>query len=133
MKLADGSDVKDLNVGDVIYNVVNGNKYTIRCLRLASGFLILCNDVIGACCSIDVSKASRNPPHPHREVIIAWANGAEVETRSRGSERWQKVTAPTFLMDYDYRILQPKNSEAEKLKAKIAKLQAKLDELEGKV
>lgn len=42
----------------------------------------------------------------HYDVIIAWANGAEVETYSSALGVWMKSLYPTFLECMEYRIKQ---------------------------
>ena len=44
--------------------------------------------------------------HKHYDVIIAWANGAEVETYSSALGLWMKSLYPTFLEGIEYRIKQ---------------------------
>lgn len=47
-----------------------------------------------------MSNAKR---HKHADLIIAWANGAEIETKTRLSE-WSRVASPAWSNDQDYRI-----------------------------
>lgn len=53
----------------------------------------------------------RNPPHPHAEVIKAWADGAEVEWRMNKEEDWKTIPSPMFNKYYQYRV-KPQESEA---------------------
>lgn len=42
----------------------------------------------------------------HYDVIVAWANGAEVEVRSDSSTAWHEIETPAFLEEMQYRIKQ---------------------------
>ena len=44
-------------------------------------------------------------PHVHKDVIIAWANGAEIQVfQSEGLVRWIDCFKPTWREDLEYRI-----------------------------
>ena len=45
--------------------------------------------------------------HKHADVIIAWANGAEVECRGQPSRGWITVTNPDWNAEYEYRVKPP--------------------------
>lgn len=46
-----------------------------------------------------------NPPHPHADVIKAWADGAEIEYKYRGNAQWYDSGAtPAFSIKTQYRI-----------------------------
>ena len=45
--------------------------------------------------------------HKHADVIIAWANGAQVEFRSHLSGGWEASSAPSWFEDYEYRVKPP--------------------------
>lgn len=45
--------------------------------------------------------------HKHADVIIAWAEGAEVECRGQPSRGWSTVTNPVWSEDYEYRVKPP--------------------------
>ena len=47
-----------------------------------------------------------NKRHKHADVIIAWANGEEIEFRHSVSNEWEPVSPPTRLWkeEYEYRI-----------------------------
>lgn len=43
-------------------------------------------------------------PHKHADVIIAWANGAEIQFKEKNSSQWVDcVTSPSWLSD-SYRV-----------------------------
>ena len=45
--------------------------------------------------------------HKYADVIIAWAEGAEIEYRLGPHERWSKSTSPSWHADCEYRIKPP--------------------------
>jgi hypothetical protein len=54
-------------------------------------------------------------PHKHRDVIIAWANGEEIEYLSPNNEGWLSIVVqntPGFYEHYEYRI-KPKRVKKE--------------------
>jgi hypothetical protein len=44
-----------------------------------------------------------NKPHKHAELIKAWADGAEIEVKA-DVNYWLLTKAPTWYVDYEYRI-----------------------------
>ena len=50
-----------------------------------------------------------NQRHKHADVIIAWANGAEIECRGQPSRGWITATNPTWNEEYEYRVKPPAN------------------------
>lgn len=42
--------------------------------------------------------------HRHSELIIAWANGAEIQHMSPITKAWTDVTAPSWIEEFEYRI-----------------------------
>ena len=69
-----------------------------------------------------------NPPHKHRDLIIAWANGADIEVSSIGYN-WVAKCRPTWAEGLIYRISPAKTP----LELKIAKLETKLAKLKGEL
>ena len=53
-----------------------------------------------------------NQPHKHKDVIIAWANGEEIEFRDPDfSTQWNPIKVPSWLPDIEYRVKpEPKES-----------------------
>ena len=45
--------------------------------------------------------------HKHADVIIAWANGAEIEHRNAATSLWAKARTPGWYEDYEYRVKPP--------------------------
>ena len=45
--------------------------------------------------------------HKHADVIIAWANGAEIEYRLGPHERWSEAPSPRWYAGFEYRIKPP--------------------------
>ena len=56
--------------------------------------------------------------HPHRDLIIAWANGAEIEYKDQLTEFWYYAESPAWGVTTKYRI-KPK-VEVIKLKYRVA-------------
>ena len=70
-----------------------------------------------------------NPPHKHRDLIIAWANGAEIELK-RLSGEWELVGTPRWVIEAKYRIKptqtkSPAEIERDEIKAEMDKLAVK--------
>ena len=53
-----------------------------------------------------------NQPQKHKDVIIAWANGEEIEFRDpEFSTQWNPIKVPSWLPDTEYRVKpEPKES-----------------------
>lgn len=55
-----------------------------------------------------------NQPHKHKDVIIAWANGAQIQFQSslmKESNEWEDIRTPTWATNIEYRIKpEPKES-----------------------
>jgi hypothetical protein len=62
-----------------------------------------------------------NPPQKHKDVIIEWAKGAEIEYRYQ-SEEWCSVSTPLWRSEMQYRV-KPQTSDKE---ARIKKLELEL-------
>ena len=45
--------------------------------------------------------------HKHADVIIAWAEGAEIEYRLGPYDSWSKSTSPSWHADCEYRVKPP--------------------------
>jgi hypothetical protein len=45
-----------------------------------------------------------NKPHKHAEVIKAWADGAEVQTRSDSYHDWYDIDLPVWYPSHQYRV-----------------------------
>lgn len=45
-----------------------------------------------------------NTPHKHRDVIIAWANGAQIQYRDNLREIWRDTDMPLWDEDEVYRV-----------------------------
>ena len=43
-------------------------------------------------------------PHKHRDLIIAWAFGAEIEVKLLRTNRWEETSDPSWNDEYEYRI-----------------------------
>jgi len=70
-------------------------------------------------------------PHKHRDLIIAWANGAEIEAPS--SMGWFTVSSPNWYPNEKYRIKPSKPSkqlEKERIQKEMEKLTKDLEALD---
>ena len=45
--------------------------------------------------------------HKHADVIIAWANGAEIEWRETPDKDWESIKCPGFFARCEYRVKPP--------------------------
>ena len=48
-----------------------------------------------------------NQPHKHKDTIIAWANGAEIQYKTLSKEKnneWEDIWAPLWSENTEYRI-----------------------------
>jgi hypothetical protein len=43
-------------------------------------------------------------PHPHVDMIIAWAMGYEIQFRNHMQPEWQDISNPSWIEDTEYRI-----------------------------
>lgn len=58
-------------------------------------------------------------PHKHKDLIIAWANGAKIQYRTAG-DGWESASTPTWRESYEYRIKpQPKKCRVALVKGTI--------------
>lgn len=77
-----------------------------------------------------------NPPHKHRDLIVAWVNGAEIECFSY--DHWWSVLNPSWDTSKEYRIKpqstkSAKDIEIEQIQAEMDKLKERLEKVkEGK-
>lgn len=59
----------------------------------------------------ETSTGNNSPtPHKHKDLIIAWANGEEIEWFDTASLVWELTTSPVWSEKFEYRI-KPKNKE----------------------
>ena len=76
-----------------------------------------------------------NPPHKHRDLIIAWANGAGVEYFSTAhGEVWVETKDPCWDTILNYRIKPTKSAkdiEIEQIQAEMEKLKERLEKVKG--
>jgi len=49
-------------------------------------------------------KNSERVPHIYKDLIIAWANGAEVQFKTRDETVWREIREPHWVRSYEYRI-----------------------------
>ena len=52
-----------------------------------------------------------NQPHKHKDMIIAWAKGAQIQFQAEGMENWEDIIEPSWHENCKYRIKpEPKES-----------------------
>lgn len=73
-------------------------------------------------------------PHIHKDIIIAWANGFDIEYYGKG-DVWDYISKPNFYYDKKYRIKpiinkSPAQLEKEAIKEEMDKLSERLEELD---
>ena len=77
-------------------------------------------------------KQYPNPPHKHRDLIIAWANGAEIEWYSVIASCWLYLKNPSWCETTQYRIKPTKSAkdiEIEQIQAEMDKLKERLEKV----
>lgn len=53
-------------------------------------------------------------PHPHAEIIKAWADGHKIEYKLSGGKEWTLIAKPTFQSDIEYRIYKEPKPDVKK-------------------
>lgn len=73
-----------------------------------------------------------NPVHKHRDLIIAWANGAEIEYFCTNKKIWIKLINPQWILETQYRIKPVKSAkdiEIESIQAEMKRLEERMNTL----
>ena len=68
-----------------------------------------------------------NPPHKHRDLIIEWANGADIQLSV--NREWVHLDNPTWASGLEYRV-KPQKSEKD---LEIESIQKQMDELKERL
>ena len=45
-----------------------------------------------------------NQPHNHKDMIIAWANGAQIQYKTSSMIYWEDIWEPSWVEDVQYRV-----------------------------
>ena len=77
------------------------------------------------CRFLTLSNVYPNPPHKHRDLIIEWANGADIQVMYHG--KWMDQTDPDWEDSWEYRI-KPQKSEHD---IEIENIQKQINELKN--
>lgn len=130
---------KEIEVGDqVMYegevtNVVSLNHYLTTCpdVKLGNGSCLVYSTQFNNLEYIPNTLT----PHIHRDVIIAYANGFEIEYLGDCSGEWFSIEHPNFYPEDKYRIKpivtkSPAQLEKEAIKEEMDKLSKRLEELD---
>mgnify|MGYP003656334354 CR=1 FL=1 len=78
-----------------------------------------------------------NPPHKHMDLIIAWANGAEIQNKT-GNDKWRtyvvsdNCTPMWHMAGVQFRI-KPVDTRKDKLNAKLDELQSAMDAVKKEI
>lgn len=56
-----------------------------------------------------MSNNTNNKPHPHAELIKAWADGAKIQLKVRDAEKWIDTDSPVWNKCHEYRIKPEEN------------------------
>ena len=105
------------NLGKIVTIVRKGSSY----MHGIDGYYIkegVGNGARDVCCGENSFELVEypNPPHKHMDLIIAWANGAEIETLSYKGY-WHTSLNPSWHVSYQYRV-KPADTRKDKLNAK---------------
>ena len=68
-----------------------------------------------------------NPPHKHRDLIIEWANGADIQLSV--NREWVHLDNPTWASGLEYRV-KPQKTEKD---LEIESIQKQMDELKERL
>ncbi len=60
-------------------------------------------------------------PHKHQEIIIAYANGAQVQVRDQGAQIWVDAKNPVFRDDHQYRVKPAEPERADYPKSQLSR------------
>lgn len=125
-------------VGDKVVRVqensllVTGSVYTVQSLTSTDWVRLV--GVVGHSFNPDnfelVEDTSKR--RPHYDLIIAWANGAEVECKYYPTNDWTSVNNPSWLGHFEYRI-KPTNPEKEKLEQLISDMDKQLTDAKNRL
>lgn len=74
-----------------------------------------------------------NPQHKHKDLIIAWASGAEIEKWGVNTGRWHTVQSPFWTTDTQYRIKPKQPAELDAIEAEMRELAKKQEALADKL
>lgn len=77
-------------------NTVYGVSFAIPCGSATWNFATDCLELI--------SPTKTKIPHPHADVIKAWADGADIQRYSITHDEWWTVTNPTWEVEGKYRV-----------------------------
>lgn len=115
-------------VGDKVKSLNSGFTGVVSWVRSSEGGRLIGID--GSPCVYVAARfelVSELTPHVHQKIIIAWADGEQIQYFDRWHEKWVDVAPPTFQRHVKYRV-KPGKSEKE---LKIEELEQQLRELRG--
>jgi hypothetical protein len=87
----------------------------------------------GGCCDMYEERFELIAGHFHKDLIIQWANGAEIQVRSPGS-RWGFTRTPGWDTSLEYQVkpeVTPQQVEIKRIEEEMRKLANALSDLKG--
>ena len=84
------------------------------------------------CHFLTLSNVYPKPPHKHRDLIIEWANGADIQVMYHGN--WVDQFDPDWEDSWEYRIKPQKSErdiEIENIQKQMDELKERLEKLKG--
>lgn len=97
----------------------------------------ICVDEEGVTSSHWKLEEDTSKRRPHYDLIIAWANGAEIECRFSSNTSWSSIKNPGWLENFEYRIklINPEERELEQhisdMYKQLADAKKRLKEIAG--
>ena len=87
----------------------------------------------GTLCNVNqLEHAYQNPPHKHRDLIIEWANGADIQIYML--DEWHDDNEPHWDTVNNYRVKPQKSErdiEIESIQKQMGELKERLEKLKG--
>ena len=103
-KLDKGDIVEVTDAGGISGGRFNANKEGERCWILDEWASL-----------VEAKPTYPNPPHKHREVIIAWANGADIEYKHSAFADWDRAATPIWSGHVAYQVKPSKTPQELKI------------------
>ena len=125
-------------IGDKVRKVSNGTiTYPIGYEGIVNSAGVNCLDVDGKGASsrseywelVEDKDKYPNGKHPHHDIILEYAKGAEIEmTRVGAIGKWRMVPRPVFHPDHKYRVKPQQDPAVQAAKKKIEQAEQMLRE-----
>ena len=124
----------NFKVGDIV-KLKSGNKfsngeYTCVIVKMRDMDVYLSSTTLHNVNQLEL--AYPNPPHKHRDLIIEWANGADIQVWT--DNYWLGVEIPKWYESRKYRVKPQKTErdiEIESIQKQMDELKERLENLKG--